>query len=355
MPVKNKMDFKKIRTAFFLGIIITFGIAVLYIFLPFIYPIFWASVLAIMFYPVYQKLRQSLKLPGLSAVTTVGLVIIMVFLPLFIVSMLLINESLHIYNQVADSGVFGSIDEVTQKIQNIPYIGSYLGNVQTEWANYATSAAKAVSMFIINNLTAVTQSSIRFIFLFFIMLYTLYFFLKDGKRMLSRLMHLSPLGDEYEEMLYERFTSTARATLKGTLIIGFIQGTIGGILFWATGVQGALVWGVLMIVLSIIPAVGSTIIWFPTGLIMLATGQYTEGIIILACGVFVISLIDNVLRPPLVGKDTQMHPILVLFSTLGGISLFGISGFVIGPVITSLFLAIISMYDHYYKKELQNN
>jgi predicted PurR-regulated permease PerM len=187
------------------------------------------------------------------------------------------------------------------------------------------------------------------------MIYTLFFFLKDGKRMLTRLMHLCPLGDVYEEMLYQRFTSTARATLKGTIIIGTIQGTLGGILFAITGIEGALIWGILMILLSLIPGIGSAIIWLPAGIIMLGLGNIWQGVTILAVGMFVISLIDNILRPALVGKDTQMHPILILFSTLGGIAFFGISGFIIGPVITALFLAVVSIYEHYYKRELQDN
>ncbi len=168
-------------------------------------------------------------------------------------------------------------------------------------------------------------------------------------------MHLSPLGDQYEQMLYQRFTSTARATLKGTLIIGGIQGVLGGLLFYFTGVEGAFVWGVIMTILSIIPAVGSFLVWFPAGIIMIATGNIGAGITILLVGAIIISNIDNVLRPPLVGKDTQMHPLFILFSTLGGIMLFGVSGFIIGPVLMALFLAVVSIYDHYYKTELDRN
>ena len=156
-------------------------------------------------------------------------------------------------------------------------------------------------------------------------------------------------------MLYEKFRSTARATLKGTFIVGGVQGIIGGILFWATGIEGALIWCIIMIALSAIPAVGPSIVWFPAGVIMLALGNFWQGITILLVGLLVISTIDNFIRPKLVGKDIQMHPLLVLFATLGGIFLFGISGFVIGPVIASLFIAVMAIYDHHYRNELQNN
>lgn len=168
-------------------------------------------------------------------------------------------------------------------------------------------------------------------------------------------MHLSPLGDKYEGLLYERFTSTARATLKSTLILGSIQGALGGILFWITGVEGALIWAIVMAFVAMIPALGSFLVWLPIGLIMLALGNMWQGFTILIVGAILISNIDNLLRPMLVGRDTQMHPLLVLFSTLGGIFLFGISGFVLGPIIMSLFLSVISIYDHYYRNELGRN
>ncbi len=355
MPVKNKMDFKKVQTLFFFAMILIFAIAVLYIFQPFLYPIFWAAVLAITFYPVYLYLERFVKIPTLSALITLLMVVALVFIPLFVIGMLLINESALLYSRLAESNLFGNVQDLTNNLNHLPYIGRYIDTAGLEGSTYATNAAKNISLFLFNNIKDITQNSIQFILLFFVMIYTLFFFLKDGKRMLTRLMHLCPLGDVYEEMLYQRFTSTARATLKGTIIIGTIQGTLGGILFAVTGIEGALIWGILMILLSLIPGIGSAIIWLPAGIIMLGLGNIWQGVTILAVGMFVISLIDNILRPALVGKDTQMHPILILFSTLGGIAFFGISGFIIGPVITALFLAVVSIYEHYYKKELQDN
>lgn len=349
------MDFKKIQSIFFTGLIIIFGITSLYIFRPFLYPMFWAAVLAISFYPCYLYIEKYIKNRSASASITVVLILSLVVLPLLLVAALLVNQSAGLYDKVANSVSLFSVEDVKTNLKNLPVVGNYIGQIQTEGPEFAKRSAETVSKFLLQNFKALTQYSIRFFFLFFIMLYTLFFFLRDGKRMLNRLMHLSPLGDEYEEMLYKRFTSTARATLKGTLIIGAVQGTLGGILFALTGVQGALIWGVLMTLLSIIPGVGAGLIWLPTGVIMLALGHTGQGLAILLVGFFVISLIDNLLRPPLVGRDTQMHPLLILFSTLGGIAAFGISGFVIGPVVTALFLAVISIYDHYYKRELTHN
>jgi predicted PurR-regulated permease PerM len=353
----NKVDFGKMRSVFFFGLIGLLGIAILYIIRPFLYPIFWAAIVAVMFHPMYRWIDKYIKFSGVSSIITVLLVIVIIFLPLTFISVLLVHESAGLIEKVSQEDFFTTVENVTLQLEGTK-LAPILENIRTEWVKYASSAAQAIqiiSVFIFKNIKAITQNSIQFVFLSFIMLYTLYYFLKDGQKLLTRLMHLSPLGDVYEKMLYKRFTSTARATIKGTLIIGGIQGLLGGLLFYFTGVEGAFLWGVIMTIFSIIPAVGSFIVWFPAGIIMIAFGNIGAGLAILLIGAIIISNIDNVLRPPLVGKDTQMHPLLILFSTLGGIILFGVSGFVIGPILMALFLAVISIYDHYYKTELNKN
>ena len=347
-------NFQKVRSTFFFSLIILLGILALYLVRPFAAPIFWAAIVAITFYPMYTWVNKHLKLPSVSSFITVLLVVVILFLPLILISVLLVQGSADLYATITSGNYFGSVEEVTTHLEGSRFAPLF-ETAKAEWSTYAASGAKALSLFIFDNIKSITQNSIRFVFLAFIMLYSLYYFLKDGKTILQRIMHLSPLGDKYEEMLYQKFTSTARATLKSTVIIGGIQGVLGGILFWATGVQGAFIWAVVMTILSIIPAVGSFLVWAPAGLIMLFAGSFVQGIVILIIGAVVISNIDNILRPPLIGKDTQMHPLLVLFSTLGGLIFFGVSGFVIGPIIMSLFLAVISIYDHYYKNQLENN
>ena len=162
------------------------------------------------------------------------------------------------------------------------------------------------------------------------------------------------IGDTYEKKLFDRFTSTTRATLKSTFIVGSIQGILGGLLFWVTGIPGALVWGVVMTALSVIPAIGSFLVWLPAGIIMMAMGNIAQGLTIIIFGSFVIGTIDNILRPPLIGKDIQMHPILILFSTIGGLGLFGVTGVVIGPIIAAFFLGLLDMYELRYKKQLDS-
>ena len=351
MMKTDKLSFNKMRSAFFFGLIGLLSIAMLYLFQPFFYPIFWAAVIAVMFYPHYQWLNNYLKMPNLNAAIMVSLVILTIFIPLILVFALLVNQISSLYEQIDVHAFLAPVTSLSEWAQGTPF-ASMVPASSEEWVKQAADFGTKISGSALQYLKSFTQNSFTFILSLFLMFYTLFFFFRDGGKLLKRLMHLSPLGEKYEVMLYDHFTSTARATLKSTLIVGTVQGTLGGIMFWITGVPGALVWAVVMILFSVIPAFGSFIIWLPAGLIMLALGNTWQGITILLVGTFVIGTIDNFLRPPLIGKDISMHPLLVLFSTLGGIFLFGISGFVIGPVLASLYLATMTIYDHYYKNEL---
>lgn len=356
MPPRKKtaITFANVQSTFFFGLLFLLGLASVYLVLPYIYPIFWAGIIAVMFRPMYRRLEKHLKMPAISSVLSVILVIVTLLLPLTVVSLLVLQETAKVYQTFEGTSISQVIDAASVYLGNTS-LAPYLDPIKDKSVEWASSAAQSVGQWVFNSVAAITQNSISFVFMLFIMLYTLFYFFKDGKRILQRIMYLSPLGDKYETMLFEKFTSTARATLKSTLIIGTIQGAIGAVAFWIAGVQGVFIWGVLMVVLSMIPAVGAFIVWVPVAIYLLATGQMWQGLFVTFVGAVIIGMIDNILRPPLIGKDTQMHPILVLFSTLGGLSLFGVSGFVIGPVLMSLFLAVVSIYTHYYQTELKKN
>jgi len=197
------------------------------------------------------------------------------------------------------------------------------------------------------------QSAFHFFFMTFIMFFSLYYFFKDGKRMIRKFMKVSPLKDSQEKLLLKKFNAVSSATLKGGLVIAIVQGTLLGALFFITGISSAAMWGVITVVLSLIPLVGSIIIWLPAGIIMFATGNSWEGIVIILFGMLVISTIDNFIRPKLVGDATRLHPLLVLLSTLGGIAVFGIPGFLLGPIIIVFFLTLIDIYQLEFKEDLK--
>lgn len=350
------MDFFKMRHLLFFVFLagVTYGFFA--ILKPFFYPLFWAAILASIFYPFYKKINFKIKSPNLSSALTLISILVIIVLPLILISTLLIREALDIYDLAANNSqqITSDLQNFFKAVQKNP-LSQKLDINQDFVAGKLTELAQTFTGFILVSAKIITQNSLVFVIMFIIMFYALFFFVRDGEKLLKELMHLCPLGDRYEKILYNKFTSTVRATIKGTMTIGLIQGALGFIMFALAGIKGAAIWGVLMVIMASIPAVGCYFIWLPVAIAQLILGHTGTGIAMILFGALVIGTIDNFLRPVLVGRDTQMHPLMVLFSTLGGIATFGISGFVIGPVIASLLLAFWEMYDEYYKKDLDNN
>jgi len=348
------MKTSKVQDIFFFTTLIVVSLLFLYLLKPFFFPIFWAAVIAGIFRPLFRFLNKKLHRPALNSAIVLIVALLVIILPGGIIGSLLFTESMQIYDSFGKQGgadIEKKIVSITGTIKNYPVlIKLHIDeNVLTE---KFSDMAKGISNFIFVNLKALTQNSIVFFAQFAVMLYTLFFFVRDGEKFINMGMKFLSFGHSRERILYERFVATAKSTLKVTLIIGGLQGCLGGLLFWIAGIEGALLWGVVMILMAIVPVVGCSIIWAPAGVIMLLTGYIWEGILILAFGVLVISMVDNFLRPILLGRDIQMHPLLIFLSTLGGISLFGFSGFVLGSIITSMLLAIWGMYDQFYRDKL---
>ena len=348
-----KFSFNKLRMVFFFSLITLLGIGFLYVIKPFFFPLFWAGIIAIMFHPFYAWINRHIGLPSVSALISIILVLVLIFLPLVGVTMLLLQQLAELYNTIIGIDLLENAQGLAQWLDSAG-LGSYVVDLQNTWTQQATNITRTVGIYLFENVRNITQNAATFLGLTIIMFYILYYLFKDGQTVLQKMMELSPLGDKYETLMYEKFRAITASTLKSTFIIGGIQGTLGGILFAVVGIKGAFIWAVMMLVLSVIPAVGPTIIWVPAALYLLVTGQIWQGVTVIIGGV-VISTIDNLIRPALVGKDTEMHPVIVFLSTLGGIATFGISGFIIGPIIAALFLSIISIYNHYYSHELDNN
>ncbi len=350
------MDFLKMRHFLFFVLLaaVTYGFFI--ILKPFFYPLFWAAILASIFYPTYKKLKAKTKSPNLSSSLTLVSILVIIVLPLILISALVVKETLDLYDAAAtnSSQITTDIQNFLNAVKHNP-ISQKLHLSQALSVEKLTELAQTFTGFILNSVRVVTQNSLVFSAMFVIMFYALFFFVRDGEKLLKQIMHLCPLGDRYEKILYEKFTSTVRATIKGTMTVGIIQGVLGFLMFAVAGIKGAAIWGVLMVIMACIPAVGCYFVWLPVAIAEIIIGNTGVGVGMILFGALVIGTIDNILRPVLVGRDSQMHPLLVLFSTLGGIATFGISGFVIGPVIASLLLAFWEMYDEYYKKDLDNN
>jgi len=323
----------------------------LYLLKPFFFPIFWAAVIAGIFRPLYRRINGRLNRPSLSTAILFLIIVLIIFLPALIIGTLVFRESLQLYETLKPDAqnIDRNFRHIIDALADNPFADLFRIN-RAFLVEKTAEVVGGITNYIFVHLKELTQNTIGLIVKMAIMLYTLFFFIRDGEKFLRMAMRLSNLGMGRESFLYERFIVTARSTLKVTLIIGGIQGILGGLIFIATNVEGALIWGLLMILTAIIPVLGCSIIWAPAGVLMLLTGHIWEGVLILAAGVLVISTVDNLLRPILIGKDVEMHPLLIFLSMLGGIVLFGFSGFVIGPIIISLFLSLLQMYEEFYRQ-----
>jgi len=320
----------------------------LYLLKPFFFPIFWALVIAGIFQPLYRWINRRLHRPNLSMTIIFLFIALILLLPLGTAGKLVFTESVQIYETLKPGT--RNIDQNFQRIISVIADNPLADSLHIDKGFLSEKAAeivRSIANYIFVNLKELTQNTLGLLVMMAIMFYTLFFFIRDGDKFFQSAIRNFPLGMGRERLLYERFVLTVRATLRVTLIIGGIQGVLGGILFLITDIEGALIWGLLMILMAVVPVVGCSIIWAPAGILMLINGYIWEGVLILGVGVFVISMIDNVLRPILIGKDVAMHPLLIFLSTLGGIGLFGFSGFVIGPIITSLLLAVWDMYGEF--------
>jgi predicted PurR-regulated permease PerM len=222
-------------------------------------------------------------------------------------------------------------------------------------AQVLTKAGELVggtSAFLFAALSATTRATAVFIFHFFVLLYTMYFFLTGGPGLLRAVLAYLPLTEADKQRMVEKFVSVTRATLKGTILIGVAQGGLGGLAFWVLGLDGAIFWGTAMTVLSIIPGIGSALVWVPASIVLVVTGSVWQGIALALFGALVIGTVDNLLRPRLVGQDTKMHELLIFFSTLGGLMLFGAMGFIVGPILAALFVTVWEMFGSTFRSAL---
>ncbi len=311
---------------------------------PFYAALFWALVLAILFSPFQRRLVRAWGgRRNLASVASVLLCVVGVLLPLALVMTSLVREISQIVQDVQarriDLGTYvhGLYDALPAWLLNL-LDRLDLGNIEAVQARLITGIGQA-SRIAATQAFNVGQNTFAFFVRTGVMLYVLFFLLRDGDALSATLERAIPLDEQHKTRLLRKFTTVIRATVKGNVAVALTQGTLGGATMWMLGVEGALLWGVLMSLLSLLPAVGAAIVWLPVAVYLLLSGAVWQGVTLILVGTFVIGLVDNLLRPILVGKDTQMPDYLVLVSTLGGIALFGLSGFVIGPVIAALFLA----------------
>jgi len=348
------MQLKSLNVYFFFLIFLLVGVGSFFILQPFLTAVVAAAILATFFKKPYFLLeRWTRGQKVLSATLTCFLVVFIVITPIFLILSLAISEATDAYYALSEkSTVENVLHQTIEKAHSLPYLNIFFDS-QTFNQERILNDVQKFTENALGLLQTVYQSITGFLFWVFMMFFSLFYFLIDGKRMLSIVMNFSPLKDEHDRLLVKKFISMSRATLKGTLVIGLVQGILGGLTFWIAGVPSPVIWGLVMTLCSIIPMFGSGLVWLPAGIIMFLLGDIWQGIFIFIVGLGIISTIDNLLRPKLVGRDTEMHPLLILFSTLGGIALFGLPGFIIGPIIISLFVALGEIYMFEFRDQLK--
>jgi predicted PurR-regulated permease PerM len=343
------MNSPALQRGAFLLLLALVTVAFGWILMPFAGAVLWGVALAILFTPLYRRLLARMKKrPNLAALTTLAICLVIVILPLVMVGISLVQEVAAVAQRMR-SGELNFANYLQQIMSAVPqwllnWLDRFgLGNVEALISKLTVALGQG-SQLIATQALSIGQNTFDFLVSFFVMLYLLYFVLRDGAQLSKTIRESLPMARPHTHYLLNKFTTVVRATVKGNVVVAAVQGAIGGVALWALGVQGPLLWGVLMAFLSLLPAVGAALVWAPVAIWFLATGAIVKGLILIAVGVLVIGLIDNVLRPLLVGKDTQMPDYIVLVSTIGGMAIFGINGFVIGPVVAALFMAAWDLF-----------
>jgi predicted PurR-regulated permease PerM len=311
--------------------------------------ILWGVVLAILFAPVYRwALRKMPERRTSAALLMIALIILIVILPLTLIAASLTQQGAVVVGKMQSGELnFGKL--LQQVLDALPawakglldrFGVASLGDMQDKITAGVVKGGQTIA----GQALDIGQSTFAFMVSLAIMLYLLFFLFRDGDTLARRVKDAIPLRAGLRDELLEKFTVVIRATVKGSLLVALAQGALGGLIFWVLGINAALLWAVLMAFLSLLPAVGAGIVWMPVALYLLATGSFWQGAILIAYGFLVIGLVDNIMRPMLVGKDTKLPDYVVLISTLGGIEVFGLNGFVIGPVIAAMFIAVWDIF-----------
>jgi predicted PurR-regulated permease PerM len=321
------------------------SLALLWILLPFFGAIMWGAIIALMFSPLYRRLLPPLgQRRTLAAVLTLLCVLFIVVLPFTLISVSLAHEAALLFARLQSGelnpsrffqGVFDALPAwVTALLDRFGLVN--FATLQRR----LTAALTQGSQLLATQALSIGQNTFEFLVSLFITLYLAFFLIRDGNALGRAARSVIPLTPAHEQELFTKFTTVIRATVKGNLVVAAIQGALGGLAFWFLGVGGALLWAVLMAFLSLLPAIGAGLVWLPVALYFLVTGALWQSLALTAWGVLVIGLVDNLLRPMLVGKDTRMPDYVVMITTLGGMAVFGINGFVVGPVIAAMFIAL---------------
>jgi predicted PurR-regulated permease PerM len=344
------------RTAFVLILVLAVSFAFLAVAWPFLIPLLLGTLLAGLCDPLYRRVTQLLGgRRSLAAGITLLILFVLIVGPLSAFVGVVVKQALAVSNQALPwvQEHFGAVSAFNAHdwlARRFPAVAHYVPE-QDQIVDSAAQLAKASGTYLVGGATQLTASTATFLLNLFVMLYAMFYFLRDGGVILEKILYYTPLSHGDEVRVLERLRSVTRATIKGTVVIGIIQGTLAGIGLWFAGLPSAAFWGTIMAVLSIVPGIGA-LVWLPAVIYLFVIGQTLTATLLLIWCAAVVGTIDNMLRPKLVGKDAKMPDLLILIGTLGGLFLFGPVGFIIGPLVCGLFLTVWEIYGATFKDVL---
>jgi len=350
--VRFRMDFNQYFLLFSLLAVLVLFFLMIKIF---VVPIVVAAVFATLFNPLYQRLiRWTKGRPALSALLTCVILLLVLLIPLYVLVNIVINQAISLYDSIGPmlEEFYTSGDLNLESLTSHPILGKLKLN-EIDWQATIKEGITTISTYAGKVINATSRSTFSFLTNLVMILFTMFYFFKDGERIVAQIMNFIPLEDSYKQQIVTRFSAISRATIKGSAILGLIQGTLGALTMWIFGFKAVVLWGMVMVILSLLPMVGAYMVLIPAAIYKLAMGEVAGGIAIIVISVLVISNVDNLLRPRLVGRDAGMHDLMVFFSTLGGIGFFGIMGFIIGPVVASLVITLLDIYSTEFKRQIR--
>ncbi len=346
-----------LRTAFVLLLVVAVTALFLAVTWPFFKPLLLGALLAGLFHPLYRWITRLLGgRASLGAAVTLLVLLVLGLGPVSAFLGIVLQQALTMSDQAIPwlskhLGAASTFNVNEWLVQRFPALAKYMPS-QEQLVEQVGTAAKTAGAFLVSFASRMTATTAAFVLNLFVMLYAMFFFFRDGHKILERIFYYTPLSDEDETRMLSQLASITRATVKGTLVIGVIQGALAGIAFWVAGIEGAALWGTIMTILSIIPGIGAALVWVPAVIILFVTGQYLTATLLAAWCAAVVGTVDNFLRPVLVGRDAKMPDLLILIGTLGGLFLFGPIGFIVGPIVCGLFLTVWDIYGATFREVL---
>lgn len=313
---------------------------------PFIEVLLWAVVLVIVFYPVHRRIEAKTGRPGWSALASCLLVILVILAPLTLLTFAVVREITSLAQGM--QGNLASLLDPNSPTAGplLRWVGQYVDLDLIGSQQFLAERLKGISTTIANRTLGFVGGALGLIIQIFFVIFTMFYLFRDGDLLLDAFRDVMPLEEDKSVQIFKRTREVIGASVYGVLVIAAIQGAIGGLAFWVLGLPSPLLWGVVMILLSMIPLAGAFIVWVPAAIILAVSGEWGKALILALVGAFVIGTIDNLLRPKLVGEKTKLHELLIFFSVLGGLQVFGILGLVLGPVIVAITIALLDILRH---------